>query len=91
MAAENPNFSARPGQVEGELKSLTLAFRKCCDHNRILRKTNQLTFPCNRLQAHQNVQDTRNNYLFGEQKTHLFRNVLLFWNIPIEHALSLLF
>ena len=35
MAAENPNFSARPEQVEGKWKSLTLAFRKCCDHNSI--------------------------------------------------------
>ena len=26
MAAENPNFSARPEQVEGKWKSLTLAF-----------------------------------------------------------------
>ena len=33
MATENPNFSARPEQVEGKWKSLTLAFRKCCDHN----------------------------------------------------------
>ena len=33
MAAENPNFSARPEQVEGKWKSLTLAFRKCCDPN----------------------------------------------------------
>ena len=34
MAAENPwNFSARPEQVEGKRKSLTLAFRKRCDHN----------------------------------------------------------
>ena len=35
MVAENPNFSARPEQVEGKWKSLTLAFRKCCDHNSI--------------------------------------------------------
>ena len=35
MAAENPNFSARPEQVEGKWKSLTLTFRKCCDHNSI--------------------------------------------------------
>jgi len=35
MPAENPNFSARPEQVEGKWKSLTLAFRKCCDHNSI--------------------------------------------------------
>ena len=35
MAAESPNFSARPEQVEGKWKSLTLAFRKCCDHNSI--------------------------------------------------------
>ncbi|XP_067030535.1 uncharacterized protein [Acropora muricata] len=34
-ATENPNFSARPEQVEGKWKSLTLAFRKCCDHNSI--------------------------------------------------------
>ena len=30
MAAENQNFCARPGQVAGKWKSLTLAFRKCC-------------------------------------------------------------
>ena len=35
MAAENPNFSVRPEQVEGKGKSLTIAFRKCCDHNSI--------------------------------------------------------
>ena len=35
MAAENPNFSARPEQVEGKWKSLTLTFRKCCDDNSI--------------------------------------------------------
>ena len=29
MAAENQNFCARPGQVAGKWKSLTLAFRKC--------------------------------------------------------------
>ena len=34
-AAENPNFSARPEQVEGKWKSLTLAFCKCCEHNSI--------------------------------------------------------
>ena len=28
MAAENPNFSRRPEQVEGKLKSLTLAIRQ---------------------------------------------------------------
>ena len=33
MATENPTFSPRPEQVEGNWKSLTLAFRKCCDHN----------------------------------------------------------
>ena len=35
MAAENPNFSARPEQVEGKWKSLTLAFHECCGHNSI--------------------------------------------------------
>lgn len=35
MEAENPNLSAQPEQVEGNWKSLTLAFRKCCDHNSI--------------------------------------------------------
>ena len=35
MTAENPNFSAQLEQVEGKWKSLTLAFRKCCDHNSI--------------------------------------------------------
>ena len=35
MAAENPNFSARPEQIEGTWKSLTFAFRKCCDDNSI--------------------------------------------------------
>ena len=30
IAAETP--SVRPEQVEGKWKSLTLAFRKCCDH-----------------------------------------------------------
>ena len=35
MAAENANFSPRPQQVEGNWKSLTLVFRKCCDHNSI--------------------------------------------------------
>ena len=33
MATENPNFSPQPEQVEGKFKSLTLAFRKCCDRN----------------------------------------------------------
>ena len=32
MAAENPIFRIRHEQVEGKWKSLTLAFRKCCDH-----------------------------------------------------------
>ena len=36
MAAENPNFSPRPEQVEGKLKSLTPAFRQDCDQNSIL-------------------------------------------------------
>ena len=31
MPVENPNFSARPEQVEEKWKSLTLAFRRCCD------------------------------------------------------------
>jgi len=35
MATENPNFRARPEQVEGKWKSLTLAFHKCCNHNSI--------------------------------------------------------
>ena len=35
MATENPNFSARPEQVEGKWKSPTLTLRKCCDHNSI--------------------------------------------------------
>ena len=35
MATENPNFRARPEQVEGKWKSLTLAFCKCCNHNSI--------------------------------------------------------
>ena len=35
MAAENPNFRSRPEQDEGKWKSLTLAFRNCCDHNSI--------------------------------------------------------
>ena len=33
MTAENLNFSPRPEQVEGKWKSLTLAFRKCCEKN----------------------------------------------------------
>ena len=35
MVAGNPNFSARPEQVKGKWKSLTLAFHKCCDHSSI--------------------------------------------------------
>ena len=35
LAAENPNFRARPEQVEGKWKALTLAFHKCYDHNSI--------------------------------------------------------
>ena len=33
MAAKNPNFST---QVEGEWKSLTLTYCKCCDQNNIV-------------------------------------------------------
>ena len=33
LTTENPNFGARPEQIEGKWKTLTLAFRKCCDHN----------------------------------------------------------
>lgn len=49
--AENPNFSARPEQVEGKRKSLTLAFRKCCDHNSISEMTEKNAHFTRKLQS----------------------------------------
>ena len=51
-----------------------------------LLKKIQLTFWCNRQQAHQNI---RNNRSFGEQNTYLFQNIFLFQNIPNERALNI--
>ena len=45
----------------------------------------QLTFWCITQQAHQNIQNIRNNRSFGKRKTYLFRNIVVFRNIPNEN------
>ena len=45
------------------------------------RQNNQLTFCCNRQQAHENIQNNKNNRSVGKRKTYTFRNIFLFWNI----------
>ena len=51
------------------------------------RRKNPLTFSGNRQQAHENIQNIRNNRSFEKRKTYLFRNIFLFRNIPNERAL----
>ena len=87
MAAENPNFSPRPEQVEGKWKITRHLSEPAVFVAKVVKRPkNLLTFSCNRQQAHQNIQNIRNNRSFGKRKT--FRNIFLFRNIPDEHTLN---
>ena len=85
MAAENPNFSARPKVETTDTRHLSepaVFVAKVAK-----RQKNPLTFSCNRQQAHQNIQNIKNNRSFGKRRTYLFRDIILFRNIPNERAL----